>query len=164
MDRSNASSRLRATTLVAVVSHDRLRAQAFEAALRLAISGIDQANPEQLQFVHGDQAQTADAAALTLLLAWEDADPDAGASSLSALQAHQTLRRALQTRGVTFSVLRGDLQHQLQQALAALSRFQTALKPPGAQTLRPPGWQASCQNCDDPDCEHRLLSDLLARR
>jgi hypothetical protein len=58
-------------------------------------------------------------------------------------------------------VLRGPVSQQLQQALAALSRLQAALKPAGAQTLARPGWRSACESCDEPECEHRLLTGLL---
>lgn len=74
------------------------------------------------------------------------------------------LRRELQAAGIPFQTLYGPLQLRLQQALRAIG---TALKralspedPAWAQGRRP--W--NCEKCSDPDCEHRLFTQLLQQR
>ncbi|MDR7095738.1 AAA family ATPase [Hydrogenophaga laconesensis] len=73
------------------------------------------------------------------------------------------LRRELQGAGMAFQTVYGQGPARLQQALralgAALGRPLVAQDPALATGLRP--W--SCENCSDPDCEHRLFTGLLAR-
>jgi HTH-type transcriptional repressor of NAD biosynthesis genes len=73
------------------------------------------------------------------------------------------LRRELQGAGIAFQTVYGQGDARLRQALRALG---TALGRPLVQEdpalahgLRP--W--SCDNCSDPDCEHRLFTGLLSR-
>lgn len=73
------------------------------------------------------------------------------------------LRRELQGAGIAFQTVYGQGDARLRQALRAVS---TALGRPLVQEdpalsngLRP--W--SCDNCSDPDCEHRLFTGLLSR-
>jgi len=148
--------------LVAILSHDAHDARLFQTLLAAAIDGIQGADPQALNWTTGSQAQAARGCALCLLLAWDSSG--AAAPDIADLQAHRELRQDLQAIGQTFAVLRGKRDQQLQQALAALSRLQGALKPPGAQTLPRPGWQAMCDKCDEPECEHTLLVDLLKTR
>lgn len=144
---------------VAILSHEIGLAQAFQARLQSTIAAIEGADPQALSWVAGSQAQAAQDAAVCLLLAWDSAQEQT--PQLADLQAHQQLRQSLQTLGLSFAVLRGTLPQQLQQALAALSRLQAPLKPVGAQTLPRPGWLKACETCDEPECEHRLLTGLL---
>lgn len=167
MDRLDAAIRARlAPTAVVVLSHQIRQARDFICELERVIASINRANPRALHLACADQASQAASAQLCLLLSWDSADPSpsAGDPDLDALQAHQSLRKALQAQGTSFAVLRGDRSGQIRQALAALSRLDPALKPEGAQTLAPAGWQAQCDRCSDPQCEHRLLQDLLARQ
>lgn len=73
------------------------------------------------------------------------------------------LRRELQGAGIAFQTVYGHGDTRLRQALRAVG---TALRRPLVQDdpalangLRP--W--SCDNCSDPDCEHRLFTGLLSR-
>jgi HTH-type transcriptional regulator, transcriptional repressor of NAD biosynthesis genes len=73
------------------------------------------------------------------------------------------LRHELQSAGIPFQTVYGQGEARLQQALRAVGR---ALGQPLVQEdialsngLRP--W--SCDNCSDPDCEHRLFTGLLSR-
>ena len=68
------------------------------------------------------------------------------------------LRRSLTQANLPFQVIYGQGDEQLGQALAALSA-------PPTTTSRPrKPWVWACDKCSDSDCEHRLLSDLLASR
>lgn len=73
------------------------------------------------------------------------------------------LRRELQNAGIAFQTVYGQAQARQQQALraigTALGRPLVAQDPVLTNGLRP--W--SCENCSDPDCEHRLFTGLLAR-
>lgn len=73
------------------------------------------------------------------------------------------LRRELQGAGIAFQTVYGQGAARLQQALravgGALGRPLVAEDPALAKGLRP--W--SCENCSDPDCEHRLFTGLLSR-
>jgi HTH-type transcriptional repressor of NAD biosynthesis genes len=73
------------------------------------------------------------------------------------------LRRELQRAGIAFQTVCGQDEARLTQALRAIG---TALdrplvhEDPALSTgLRP--W--SCENCSDPECEHRLFTGLLSR-
>ncbi len=74
------------------------------------------------------------------------------------------LRRELQAAGIPFQTLYGPLELRLQQALRAtgnaLQRPLTPEDPAWAQGRRP--W--NCEKCSDPDCEHRLFTQLLQQR
>lgn len=74
------------------------------------------------------------------------------------------LRRELQAAGIPFQTLYGPLDLRVQQALRAIgSALQQPLAPEDpawAQGRRP--W--TCDQCSDPDCEHRLFTQLLQQR
>lgn len=74
------------------------------------------------------------------------------------------LRRELQAAGTPFQTLYGPLALRVQQALRAIgSALKRPLTPQDAaweQGRRP--W--NCEKCSDPDCEHRLFTQLLQQR
>lgn len=74
------------------------------------------------------------------------------------------LRRELQAAGIPFQTLYGPLALRVQQALraigGALQRPLTTQDPNWEQGRRP--W--TCEKCSDPDCEHRLFTQLLQQR
>lgn len=74
------------------------------------------------------------------------------------------LRRELQAAGMPFQTLYGPLALRVQQALRAIgTALQRSLTPQDArweQGRRP--W--NCEKCSDPDCEHRLFTQLLQQR
>jgi HTH-type transcriptional regulator, transcriptional repressor of NAD biosynthesis genes len=74
------------------------------------------------------------------------------------------LRRELQAAGIPFQTLYGPLALREQQALraigGALQRPLTAQDTAWEQGRRP--W--NCEKCSDPDCEHRLFTQLLQQR
>ncbi len=80
-------------------------------------------------------------------------------------RADALLRRALQGAGLPFQTVYGAVDRRLHNALRALSPTLTPLlgHPPvptdEAHVTRRPGWV--CESCSDPDCEHRLFTDLL---
>ncbi|MGE0349960.1 hypothetical protein [Hydrogenophaga sp.] len=94
---------------------------------------------------------------LTLLLAPNPSDPPAGEAT------DAQLRIDLLQAGVAFQVVHGQDAVRVQQALRTvgtlLGRPLVARDPALANGLRP--W--SCENCSDPECEHRLFTGLLSR-
>jgi nicotinamide riboside kinase len=88
--------------------------------------------------------------------------------------ADQSIRSALLQAGVPYQVIYGSVEERLAHALAALEPL---LKTAGQRLRHSPGaldgpdsagktrpWVWVCDKCSDPQCEHRLLSDLLAGR
>lgn len=77
--------------------------------------------------------------------------------------ADRTLRDALAQAGISYQVVYGQGEQRLHSALSAL---QAGL--PGAGKAEEgharERWVWACDTCSDPQCERRLLSDLLAAR
>ena len=97
--------------------------------------------------------------------------------SPNADAAHeQALRKALASTNIPYQVLYGTHPERLARALHALEALLTARAPvsrpvsAGSTSLvawpkpRPKPWVWSCDKCSDPQCEYRLLTDLLASR
>lgn len=68
------------------------------------------------------------------------------------------VRAALTQAGVNFRVVYGSGETRLRNALAAID---SAWAERPASTMAP--LNGRCEKCSDPDCEHKLFSDLLAR-
>ena len=90
--------------------------------------------------------------------------------------ADQSIRQALDEISLPYQVLYGLDVERLGQALRACEALRKAGKP-DPQTAPPsltqaidkkkvkkPAWVWLCDTCSDPVCEHRLLTDLLAKR
>ena len=91
--------------------------------------------------------------------------PDA-APDLEA--ADRSIRAALALAGVSYRVLYGTPGERLDHALKAVesllpvaSRSRQASRSSGPKNQP---WVWMCEKCSDPQCEHRLLTALLARR
>jgi hypothetical protein len=74
------------------------------------------------------------------------------------------LRQALMDAKLSFAVVHGEGPEQLANAWNAINAAADAdaghpAPPEGAAT-----WSWTCEKCSDPACEHRLFSDLVARR
>ena len=88
----------------------------------------------------------------------------------------QALRTMLADAGVPYQVLYGTPPERLARTLHALETLLVvnapASRPVGAGSAslvawpkpRPKPWVWSCDKCSDPQCEYRLLTDLLASR
>jgi hypothetical protein len=81
--------------------------------------------------------------------------------------ADQQLRQALAKTDQPYTVVYGSGAARLGNALGALQGLAgcshpQGMPPPSLQARRP--WVWACDTCSDPDCERRLLSDLLASR
>lgn len=76
------------------------------------------------------------------------------------------VRAALGRAGVAYSVVHGSGGQRLTNAWNALNLAaqaeQSPQSPVSASATGPARW--SCDKCSDPVCEHRLFTDLLARR
>lgn len=78
-----------------------------------------------------------------------------------------SIRAALTRAAVPYRVIYGTGEERLAQALQAAERLlPRAGKPPRLSSYanKPSAWVWLCDKCSDPQCEHRLLTDLLARR
>lgn len=81
----------------------------------------------------------------------------------------QSIRLELAQTGSAFEVLYGTTQARLAQALHALDKrlVKTAtvpLPPRNSVEASPKPWRWNCDKCSDPQCEYKLLSQLLAQR
>lgn len=78
--------------------------------------------------------------------------------------ADQQLRQVLTNTDFPYTVVYGTGPARLAHALEALHRLAGCGNPQASdpQARRP--WVWACDTCSDPDCERRLLSDLLASR
>jgi hypothetical protein len=82
--------------------------------------------------------------------------------------ADHSIRTALALADVSYQVLYGTANERLAHALQAVQSLQpTAGRPrpatrPGGLKSQP--WVWMCEKCSDPQCEHRLLTALLAQR
>lgn len=74
------------------------------------------------------------------------------------------LRQALMDAKLSFAVVHGEGAEQLANAWNAIN---VAADADAGRTAAPEGataWSWTCEKCSDPACEHRLFSDLVARR
>ncbi|MDQ7745572.1 ATP-binding protein [Hydrogenophaga pseudoflava] len=72
------------------------------------------------------------------------------------------IRRELQTAGLAFQTIHGRGTARTEQALRAIGRRLGQDLTTTEQTLTTGRRAWSCDQCSDPDCEHRLFSKLLA--
>jgi nicotinamide riboside kinase len=75
------------------------------------------------------------------------------------------VRAALVRGGVSYAVVHGRGTERLANAWRALNLM--ALpddSQPAERIADSTAWRWSCDKCSDPECEHRLFSDLVARR
>ena len=82
--------------------------------------------------------------------------------------ANHSIRTALTRAAVSYRVLYGTADERLAHALQAVESLLPAASRP-AQVSQPGGlkkqpWVWMCDKCSDPQCEHRLLTALLAQR
>jgi hypothetical protein len=90
---------------------------------------------------------------------------------LPALAAHAEVQQAADRRlrdtlaqsGISYQVVYGQGEQRLRSALAALRQWLPGGVVAGGSAGRA-RWVWACDNCSDPQCERRLLSDLLAER
>ncbi len=100
-------------------------------------------------------------ACTTLLMGLDLPAPPASAELQQA--ADRALRNTLAQAGVNYQVVYGHGEQRLRSALSALR----AQLPGGRDSevdAKRTRWVWACDNCSDPQCERRLLSDLLVAR
>ncbi|MDP3605356.1 MAG: hypothetical protein Q8R59_06375 [Polaromonas sp.] len=96
----------------------------------------------------------------TLLMGLDLPVPPASAALQQAVD--RTLRDTLAQSRIPYQVVYGQGEQRLRSALSALQAGSAgAGKQEGAGRTH---WVWACDNCSDPQCERRLLSDLLATR
>lgn len=78
--------------------------------------------------------------------------------------ADQQLRQALTKTDFPYTVVYGTGPARLAHALEALHELAGCGNPLANSTQARRPWVWTCDTCSDPDCERRLLSDLLASR
>jgi hypothetical protein len=96
-------------------------------------------------------------------------NPNQPAADQPAQQAADTaIRAALIDAQIAFQVLYGSHEERLTQAREAIENLLPAQTRPQPQPQHRPEtkkpWVWLCDKCSDPQCEHRLLTDLLASR
>ena len=84
----------------------------------------------------------------------------------ATLQADRSIRAEMARMGITYEVLYGTAAERLAQAVMVIQKHlpehQTPLMAAPDRSTKP--WTWMCDKCSDPQCEHRLLTDLLAQR
>ncbi|MGE0097838.1 MAG: hypothetical protein AB7S86_05765 [Hydrogenophaga sp.] len=101
---------------------------------------------------------------LTLLMGLDPPGGPLGASAATGEATDARLRHDLHAAGVAFQILYGDLAARVQQALRAIGHVlgRTLVQADPSLTAGRGRW--TCENCSDPECEHRMFTGLLARR
>ena len=99
---------------------------------------------------------------LTFLMGCENSDPQ-------MVAADAAIRSALAQSDTAYQVLYGSANERLSQALKIIEaelQQASALRPEssGDKDGSEYTWIGFCDKCSDPQCEYRLLTDLLANR
>lgn len=102
----------------------------------------------------------ADKATTSILLLGLDLMPP----TPTQMHLDQALRLTLTGAAVPFQVIYGQGQQRLINALQALQLTGANTAEPTTMPAKRKPWVWACEKCSDPVCEHRLLSDLLAKR
>ena len=84
----------------------------------------------------------------------------------ATLQADRSIRADLARMGCTYEVLYGTGAERLAQAVTVIQKHLPEHQAPALPKpdRSPKPWAWMCDKCSDPQCEHRLLTDLLAQR
>ena len=75
------------------------------------------------------------------------------------------VRAALSRGGIAYTVVHGSGDERLANAWSAINSIARSAGGTGAGArfgLKKPAWTWACDKCSDPDCEHRLFSNLVA--
>jgi hypothetical protein len=84
-------------------------------------------------------------------------------AAVSPTPIDDMLRQALMDAKLSFAVVHGQGEEQLANAWKAINAAADAdNRRPAAEGTA--AWSWACEKCSDPACEHRLFSDLVARR
>ena len=147
---------MRAFTIALVGSPDTGQAQLLE-----ALNDSFKLNARPASVLMRDPAMVA-GSDLILLMGLDGLQSPAGNAS------DQAIRLELELAGTAYEVLYGTPRDRLEQALQVvekkLNKSSTASIPPQVQAeLARKPWVWICDKCSDPQCEHQLLTQLLAR-
>lgn len=77
------------------------------------------------------------------------------------------VRAALSGAGLSFAVVHGSGGERLSNAwnaIISIAGSEGQARARGRGDAKPTSWSWPCEKCSDPECEHRLFSDLLGRR
>jgi hypothetical protein len=77
------------------------------------------------------------------------------------------VRAALAGAKLSFAVVHGTGSERLASAWNAINSIAAGEGRPrgrGRADAKPAPWTWPCEKCSDPECEHRLFSDLIGRR
>ncbi len=144
--------------------------------LAAALNQATQALGRQIMLVTADGADTLPAGLprfdLVLLAGLEAPFPAPCKTGTDAVPdpeaADKSIRTALARAGVSYRVLYGTAGERLAHALQAVESLLPAASRPMQATrqggLKNRPWVWMCDKCSDPQCEHRLLTALLAQR
>ncbi len=81
----------------------------------------------------------------------------------AAMAEHMQFREALLQAGLPYQVLYGLDEKQLAGSIALNIAFMQGRPVPSSSNARA-HWVWACDKCSDPQCEHRLLTDLIRQR
>jgi hypothetical protein len=82
----------------------------------------------------------------------------------SPTRIDEMLRKALMDANLSFAVVHGEGAEQLANAWNAINAAADPDARRSAATGATAAWSWACEKCSDPACEHRLFSDLVAKR
>jgi energy-coupling factor transporter ATP-binding protein EcfA2 len=82
----------------------------------------------------------------------------------SPTRIDEMLREALMNANLGFAVVHGEGAEQLTNAWNAINAAADPDARRGAGQGATAAWSWACDKCSDPACEHKLFSDLVARR
>jgi energy-coupling factor transporter ATP-binding protein EcfA2 len=147
------------------------------ATLKVALMGAPGSGKSQLATALGQALQALDWPAHVVIADIAAAQAPANQQTLRLLmglqapdpmeeQADQSIRAALMLSKAAFQVLYGSADEKLSQALSIVEGHlpQTRRRTQsGADSAHKP-WVWACDKCSDPQCEHKLLTDLLQKR
>ena len=85
-------------------------------------------------------------------------------AAVSPTPIDDMLRKALMDAKLSFAVVHGEGEEQLANAWNAINAAVGADDRRPAAPQSTAAWSWTCEKCSDPACEHRLFSDLVARR
>ncbi|MGK6307055.1 hypothetical protein [Variovorax sp. DT-64] len=85
-------------------------------------------------------------------------------ASASPTPIDDMLRKALMDAKLSFAVVHGEGDEQLANAWNAINAAADAGDRRPAAPAGTAAWSWACEKCSDPACEHRMFTDLVARR
>ena len=150
--------------------------------MKISLQGACQAGKTQL-YSALKLAQEAAVLPATILMNEPLASDDSDLTFLMGLDTHnhdqfaadQLIRSALSKLNIAYDVLYGSTDERVVQALRRIKERQSSsagLMPDRpTRTVKPveasgnnKAWVWACDKCSDPQCEHKLLTDLLVQR